>query len=58
MGIGEQNVWNQGGNAGNWGGGGDEGNQGENLRIGVEIMKSHFNYQYLIRMTLLALVWR
>ena len=22
MGIGEQNVWNQGGNAGNWGGGG------------------------------------
>ena len=37
-------------------GGGEEGNQGGNLRIGGEIMKAHFNYQYLIRMTLLALV--
>ena len=57
MGIGEQNerndrnVENQGGNAGNWSR--NEGNHSENLRIGVEVMKYHFNCQCL---TLLALV--
>ena len=57
MGIGEQNerndgnVENQGGNAGNWRR--NEGNHSENLRMGVEVMKYHFNCQCL---TLLALV--